>query len=91
MLIQILRNLPFTNTDVTRSFYTLDNNIFINNFLSQRSFNRDDNHDHKDDQNDDSDDKDDHYGQYAHDGKDDHDDDRHEKGCLPRGSIGDQR
>ena len=25
------------------------------------------------------------------DGKDDHDDDRHEKGCLPRGSIGDQR
>ena len=57
LLIHILRNLPFTNTDVTRNFYTIDNNIFINNFLSQCSFNRDDNHDKKDDQNDDSDDK----------------------------------
>ena len=37
LLILILRNLPFTNTDVTRSFYTLDNNIFSNNFLSQCS------------------------------------------------------
>ena len=37
LLIQILRNLLFTNTDVTRSFYTLDNNIFSNNFISQCS------------------------------------------------------